>query len=87
MTKKERHISLTNFNLSFSVKLSICTFVNSAIVPLMSNVFANLEKFEINHELLVSNMLMMFAVNSVVSPLMWTFNVGFYLNKIIIWKI
>ena len=87
LTKKERHISLTNFNLSFSVKLSICTFVNSAIVPLMSNVFANLEKFEINHELLVSNMLMMFAVNSVVSPLMWTFNVGFYLNKIIIWKI
>ena len=87
LTKKETHISLTNFNLSFSVKLSICTFVNSAIVPLISNIFANTEKYKINQELLVSNMLMMFAVNSVVSPLMWTFNIGFYLNKLIIWKL
>ena len=87
LTKNEKHISLTNFNLSFSVKLTICTFVNSAIVPLISSIYANLEILEINYDLLLSNMLMMFAVNSVVSPLMWTFNVGFYLKKLMIWKI
>ena len=87
LTKNEKHISLTNFNLSFSVKLTICTFVNSAIVPLISSICANLEILEINYDLLVSNMLMMFAVNSVVSPLMWTFNVEFYLKKLMIWKI
>ena len=87
LTKKEHHISLTNFNLSFSVKLSICTFVNSAIVPLISNICANFDKLEIDYELLLSNMLMLFAVNSIVSPLLWTFNANFYLNKIIIWKL
>ena len=87
LTKKEHHISLTNFNLSFSVKLSICTFVNSAIVPLISNIIVSSNKYEIDSDLLVSNMLTMFAVNSIVSPLMWTFNVGFYLNKLIIWKL
>jgi len=87
LTKIESHISLTNFNLSFSVKLSICTFVNSAIVPLISNICANIETLEIHYELLVSNMLTMFVVNSVVSPLMWTFNVGFYINKLLKWKI
>ena len=87
LTKKEHHISLTNFNLSFSVKLSICTFVNSAIVPLISNIIVSSKKHEIDSDLLVSNMLTMFAVNSIVSPLMWTFNVGFYLNKLIIWKL
>ena len=87
LTKKEHHISLTNFNLSFSVKLTICTFVNSGIVPLISNICANLDKLEIDYDLLLSNMLMLFIVNRIISPLLWTFNAAFYLNKIIIWKL
>ena len=87
LTKKEYQISLTDYNLSFSVKMTICTFLNSAIVPLISNIYANIKTMEINHDLLVSNMFTMFCVNSIVSPLMWTFNVGFYLKKLRIWKI
>ena len=87
LTKLERHMSITDQNLSFSIKLTIFTFVNSAIVPLISNLFMNLEHLVINYELLVSNMLMLFLVNSFVSPLMWTFNIGFYIKKWKIWTI
>lgn len=87
LTKLERHMSITDHNLSFSVKLTVFTFVNSAIVPLISNLFTNLENVSINYELLVSNMLMMFLVNSFVSPIMWTFNITFYIKKWTIWTI
>ena len=84
LTELEKHTSLTDYSLSFSIKLTVFTFVNSAIVPLISNVIMDINKLEINYELLVSNMLMMFLVNSFVSPLMWTFNIDFYLKK---WQI
>ena len=63
LTDLERHMSLTNYSLSFSIKLTVFTFVNSAIVPLMSNVIMNTNKYEINYELLVSNIFMMFIDN------------------------
>ena len=87
LTDVERHMSITDYNLSFSLKLTVFTFVNSAIVPLISNVMMNLDSLEIHYELLVSNMLMMFLVNGFVSPLMWTFNISFYLKKWQIWSI
>ena len=87
LTDLERHMSLTNYSLSFSIKLTVFTFVNSAIVPLMSNVIMNTNKYEINYELLVSNIFMMFIVNGFVSPIMWTINIGFYLKKWQIWSI
>ena len=77
-------MSITDHSLSFSVKLTVFTFVNSAIVPLISNIFMNLEDTRINYELLTSNMFIIFLVNSFVSPFMWTFNPGFYIKK---WKI
>ena len=87
LTKLERHISITDHSLSFSVKLTLFTFVNSSIVPLISNAFTNLNNIAINYELLVSNILMNFIVNAVVSPAMWTFNPGFYIKKWKIWNI
>ena len=84
LTEIEKHMSITSHSLSFSVKMTIFTFVNSAIVPLISNIFMNLDHIQINYELLISNMLMIFLVNSFISPLMWTFNIVFYLKK---WKI
>ena len=84
LTKIEKHMSITDHSLSFSVKLTVFTFVNSAIVPLISNIFMNLEDTRINYELLTSNMFIIFLVNSFVSPFMWTFNPGFYIKK---WKI
>ena len=85
LTKIERHMSITEQSLSFSIKLTVFTFVNSAIVPLISNVLMNTKSnsnsLEINFELLVSNMLMIFLVNGFISPLMWTFNISFYKKK------
>ena len=81
LTKLERHMSMTNHILSFSVKLTIFTFVNSAIVPYISIIKIS---DDLNYDLLIDNMLMIFLVNSFVSPLMWTFNINFCLKK---WKI
>ena len=86
LTDIERHMSLTDYNLSFSIKLTVFTFVNSAIVPLISNVIMNLN-LEINYELLLNNMFMMFLVNSFISPLMWTFDIIFYFKKLMIYII
>ncbi len=87
LTKVERHISITDQNLSFSVKLTIFTFVNSSIVPLISNALSNLSNIAINYDLLVSNILINFIVNAVVSPTMWSINPGFYYKKWRIWNI
>ncbi len=87
LTKVERHISITDQNLSFSVKLTIFTFANSSIVPLISNALTNLNNIEINYDLLVSNILINFIVNAIVSPTMWLFNPGFFLKKWKIWNI
>ena len=84
LTKLERHKSLTDHILSFSVKLTIFTFVNSAIVPLISIIKINDDK---NYELLINNILMIFLVNSFVSPLMWTFNIVFCYKKWKIWNL
>ena len=87
LTDLERHMSLTDYNLSFSIKLTVFTFLNSAIVPLISNVLMNLDDMTINYELLVNNMFMMFLVNSFISPLMWTFDVTYYFKKLLIYMI
>ena len=84
LTKLERHMSMTNHILSFSVKLTIFTFVNSAIVPYISIIKTS---GDLNYDLLIDNMLMIFIVNSFVSPLMWTFNINFFLKMWKIWRI
>ena len=84
LTKLERHMSITDHTLSFSVKLTLFTFANSAIVPLISIVKIGDDP---NYELLINNIFMIFLVNSFVSPVMWTFNVGFCLKKWKIWNL
>ena len=37
LTKKEKQISMTNFYLSYSIKLTLFTFCTSAVIPLISN--------------------------------------------------
>ena len=83
-TKFERHISMTNYYLSFSVKLSGFTFLTSAVVPTASNYVQNSLG---ENEILVNNMLMMFLVNSFVTPILWTFNFTLILKTIKIWLI
>ena len=81
-TKYEKQTSMTNYYLSFSVKLTWFTFLTSAVVPLASNYVQNSWGENQN---LVNNMLMMFLVNSFVTPILWTCNIGYIIKKIQIW--
>ena len=77
-TKWEKHTTMTHFYLSYSVKLTIFSFLNSGLLPLISELVFNESE---GHEILISNMLMKFLVNAFVSPIMWTLSVGYYLKQ------
>ena len=85
-TKLEKQKSMTNYYLSFSIKLSIFTFVTSALVPLIPNVInGNLKKH--NNRNLITNMLFIFLVNSFIKPIAWTINISLIIKKIRIYFI
>ena len=79
LTKKEKQISMTNYYLSFSVKLTLFTFTTSGIIPLVSNFFENGLK---HNEFLVDNYLIIFLCNSFLTPLLWTFDIKYIYNRI-----
>ena len=79
LTKWERQTTWTNYYLSFSLKLTLFSFFNSAILPTFCEFFINNSD---GYEILISNMLMKFLVNAIVTPAMWTLNVGYYIKKI-----
>lgn len=88
----EKHLSRTNFYLSLSIKITILTFFNSAIIPLISKEIGVKKKigyqFNIDrNNLLVSDMFILFVVNAIVSPLLWAFNIPFIINQIRIYII
>ena len=78
LTKREKQISMTNFYLSYSIKLTLFTFCTSAIIPLISNYIFYGAKFD----LLVTNMLMMFLTNAFLTPFTWSMNFEFLLKKL-----
>jgi len=78
LTKKERQMALTDYYLSYSVKLTLFTFLNGSVLPLVSElVFDKSDGYEI----LISNMLMKFLVNAFVTPGLWTINFGYFFKK------
>ena len=79
ITKKEKQISMTNYYLSYSVKLTLFTFITSAIIPLISSYYY---LSEVNHDILITNMLTIFLSNSFLTPLMWSLNFEFLLRKL-----
>ena len=79
LTKKEKQICMTNYYLSFSLKLTYFTFISSGIVPLVSNYIENGIK---NNEYLVDNMLIIFLCNSFLSPILWAFDIKYIYKKI-----
>ena len=80
LTKYEKQISMTNFYLSYSVKLTIFTFITSAIVPLVCHIVEHGKGN--NNEYLVDNMFIIFLMNSFLTPLLWTLDIGYYYKKI-----
>ena len=78
LTKKEKQISMTNYYLSFSLKLTFFTFISSAIVPLVSNL---IDKGNGNNEYLVDNMVLIFLSNSFLTPILWVFDIKYIYKK------
>ena len=85
LTEIEKQATKTDFSLSYSIKLTLFTFLNSALLPLFSEIVIN--QSDSGYKILISNMLMKFLVNAFVTPIMWTMNVGFFMKKIQIWFI
>ena len=82
-TKIEKQKSLTNYYLSFSIKLTIFTFMTSALVPFFSNYFTHHHDLK-NHEnkTLITNIFFIFLTNSFLKPIIWTINVPLIIKKI-----
>ena len=84
LTKWEKQATWTNYYLSYSLKLTFFSFINSAILPTFCEFFINESD---GYEILISNMLMKFLINAIVTPAMWTLSVGYFLKKIRIYFI
>ena len=96
LTLRERQISKSNYILSLSIKLSIFTFLNSAIVPLLSKYFVlhiteekhkyyENPKYDRRREgdfLLVDDLLIYFIFNAIVTPILWSFDFSYILRRI-----
>ena len=93
LTKFEKHLSRTNYYLSLSIKIAIFTFLNSAVVPLLAKELAVKKRIKEIHynidrnNLIIDDMFIMFLVNAIITPIFWTFQISFILNKIKIWLI
>ena len=79
LTKVEKQISMTNYFLSFSIKLTFLTFLISAIIPFLSSYFYG---EQLNHDMLITNCFTMFLSNSFFIPITWTINFDFFLKKL-----
>ena len=90
LTHLEKQISTSNYIMSLSIKITIFTFLNSAIVPLLSKHIVRLINesdedknnpyYKRNRErdnLLIDDMLIYFIVNAIFTPLLWTFSFTF----------
>ena len=80
-TKMEKPKSMTSYYLSYSIKLSIFTFVTSGLVPFLSNFFSGRLKKHDNATL-INNMFFLFLTNSFLKPILWTINIPLIIKKI-----
>ena len=83
LTKKEKQPTTTDYYLSKSIKLTIFSFMNHGIIPLISEIY-NQSK---GYEYLIINMFMIFLINSIIVPISWTISFSFIYKKISIWLI
>ena len=79
LTKLEKQICMTNFYLSYSIKLTILTFLTSTIIPYLSSDYY---EENLNHDILITNCLTMFLSNSFLIPITWTINFELVLKKL-----
>ena len=73
LTKWEKQTTWTNFFLRYILKLTLFSFLNSAVIPIVCELVINKSN---GYQFLINNMLMKFLVNAFVTTIMWTVNVG-----------
>ena len=78
----EKPWTYTDKYLSISMKFTILSFFNTAIVPLVSNI---IQYGKGNYEVLVNNMFMIFVVDSILHPLMSLTCYDLILNRFFRW--
>ena len=86
LTYLEKQISKSNYTLSLSIKITIFTFLNSAIVPLISKylvLFHNKSKDIIRerNNLLIDDMLVYFIINAIITPLLWIVDIPYLFRR------
>ena len=94
-THQEKQISRSKYILSLSIKISIFTFLNSAIIPLISKHLVLIikekdnknvdnptyERFRERDNLIIDDMLVYFIVNSIITPILWTLYFPYLIKK------
>ena len=83
LTTKEKNLTTTNFFLSKSIKLTLFSFMNQGIIPLISEIYIETN----GYEYLIINMLMIFLINSILIPISWTISVDYLYKNFRIWLI
>ena len=78
LTKLEKKSTWTKYYLSYSIKLTIFSFINSGILPLLGEIYNPSD----GHRTLINNMLMMFLLNSIYTPIRWSLNFSYFKKKI-----
>ena len=94
LTFQEKPKSKSNYILSLSIKITIFTFLNSAIIPLICKYIVAIKQKEdkdkyidyyvsrVRDDLLIDDMFIYFVVNAIVTPLLWLLNFPFWFKKL-----
>jgi len=83
LTKVEKRFTSTSYHLSYSIKLTLFSFLNSGIVPWLSHLYNG----PVGYQYLIINIFMILLVNAILTPISWTMNPTFFIKKIKIWLI
>ena len=76
LTKIEKQPTTTNYVLSKSIKLTLFSFMNSGIVPLISEIY--IKRDGNKYKYLLNNIYMIFLVNAFIIPISWGFNISYF---------
>ena len=94
LTFQEKPKSKSNYILSLSIKITIFTFLNSAIIPLICKYIVAIKQKEdkddyidyyvsrVRDDLLIDDMFIYFVVNAIVTPLLWWLNFPFWFKML-----
>lgn len=79
LTHYEKNISHTNFNLAFSQKLLLFTWLNSGPLVVITSVITN--SYYDDQDNLIKNIFFIFIINSICDPFLYMINPFYWINQ------